>query len=430
LSAGKFRGTRPLKDVVEIAVRCLVHALHTGGNSSANADGADGGRLFDTVTLIGYSEVEQSLLAHVGQALSAELAAGGDGGGSDPHELFVHPFDVAEEATRMVELAGAAAASDAERVRLEAERRDLELRASMLAEAQSAVHVQEKTLAEAQSVLALEAGATTERRQAAEAQLKQVQQQELAARERMKREEETLKAAITAASAAAEAQHVKAAREQAAAEAHRVLAEQQQTAAEAAKAAAEKAKEEAEKAAARAKAEADRVISSSWASLNGGVTTIADVERFFAQRQPAKGSGGATLRIESAVCLANERALGSFKSTGRLEIDPTMAASGKGPWPAVDTLLFHGTSEAAVANIQATGRPTMTFAASGNLGRGIYGAPDPRKSLQYTTGNHGKFMFICRFNMSKAKHGNWGFDEYCVYDDHEVVVLWVLKLKQ
>ena len=101
-----------------------------------------------------------------------------------------------------------------------------------------------------------------------------------------------------------------------------------------------------------------------------------------------------------------------------------------------DTLLFHGTSEAAVANIQATGRPTIAFAADGMLGRGIYGAPDPRKSLQYTKGSHGKFMFLCRYNLQGAKHAgpktshrNSVFDEFCVFHDSEVVVLWIVKLK-
>ena len=74
----------------------------------------------------------------------------------------------------------------------------------------------------------------------------------------------------------------------------------------------------------------------------------------------------------------------------------------------------------------------MRFAADGMLGRGLYGAPDPRKSLEYCgNGTNGKFMFICRFNLSGA--GTAGpstgrrFDEFCVFDESNVVVLWLLK---
>ena len=37
------------------------------------------------------------------------------------------------------------------------------------------------------------------------------------------------------------------------------------------------------------------------------------------------------------------------------------------------------------------------------LGKGLYGAPDPRKSLQFCR-SQDKFMFICRFNLSGAQH--------------------------
>ena len=95
------------------------------------------------------------------------------------------------------------------------------------------------------------------------------------------------------------------------------------------------------------------------------------------------------------------------------------------------------------ANIQATGL-LLSHAANGMLGRGLYGAPDPRKSAQYCgmaastvpiRGSRGadlqsgKFMFICRFNVSNARyHQNQTFDEFCVYDERHVVVLWMLKL--
>ena len=166
-----------------------------------------------------------------------------------------------------------------------------------------------------------------------------------------------------------------------------------------------------------------------WTPFATGIEAVEDVKRFFARRQP--NIDGRTLRIETAVRLANDRALSSFISTGEFDINPMRAHPRK-----VDTLLFHGTSEATVANIQATGRPSMGFAAQGMLGRGIYGALDPRKSLQYCRNSqHGNFMFICRFNLSCAKHAgpstphrNSQFDEFCVYDDSHVVVLWMLKL--
>ena len=70
------------------------------------------------------------------------------------------------------------------------------------------------------------------------------------------------------------------------------------------------------------------------------------------------------------------------------------------------------------------------------LGRGLYGAPDPRKSLQYCKNSeNGKFMFVCRFNLREAKHAgpttqhrNSIFDEFCIFDERHVVVLWMIKL--
>ena len=69
------------------------------------------------------------------------------------------------------------------------------------------------------------------------------------------------------------------------------------------------------------------------------------------------------------------------------------------------------------------------------LGRGIYGAPDPRKSIHYCKTDE-KYMFICRFNLSSAQHDgpstphrNSVYDEFCVDDERHVVVLWMLKLE-
>ena len=94
----------------------------------------------------------------------------------------------------------------------------------------------------------------------------------------------------------------------------------------------------------------------------------------------------------------------------------------------------------AATNIQAEGL-SIRYAAQGMLGRGLYGAPDPRKSLQYCIsrgngqGQQGHFMFICRFNLAGAQsagtstpHRNSLYDEHCVFQDEQVVVLWMLKL--
>ena len=71
------------------------------------------------------------------------------------------------------------------------------------------------------------------------------------------------------------------------------------------------------------------------------------------------------------------------------------------------------------------------------LGKGLYGAPDPRKSLGYCGKGctNGSFMFVCRFNLAGAAfaglitpHPNTTFDEFCVFDEARVVVLWMLKL--
>ena len=160
--------------------------------------------------------------------------------------------------------------------------------------------------------------------------------------------------------------------------------------------------------------------------------SLEDVYRFFERRQQARVSSQPRLRIETAVRVHHDAAAASYVASPKgFDINPISAFALGG-----DTVLFHGTNEASVANIQATGRPSMEFSAKGMLGKGIYGAPDPRKSVNYCkTNRNGRFMFICRFNLSQAQHAgphtqhrNTLFDEFCVYDDNHVVVLWVLKL--
>ena len=77
----------------------------------------------------------------------------------------------------------------------------------------------------------------------------------------------------------------------------------------------------------------------------------------------------------------------------------------------------------------------LSFAAQGMLGKGLYGAPDPRsRSSNANIGQH-KFMFVCRYSLAGAQHAgpstqhrNTLFDEFCVYREAQVVVLWAVKL--
>ena len=73
---------------------------------------------------------------------------------------------------------------------------------------------------------------------------------------------------------------------------------------------------------------------------------------------------------------------------------------------------------------------SMRSANDGMLGRGIYGAPDPRKSALCGQQRNGTFFLVCRFNLSGAEYAvNTVFDEYCVFEDSDVAVLWLLKVE-
>ena len=167
-----------------------------------------------------------------------------------------------------------------------------------------------------------------------------------------------------------------------------------------------------------------------WHKLAKGIETEAELHNFFSRRQSNNSKGGRLLHIQSAVKVVNNACLHAFASAQRSDINALKASKSKS-----DSYLFHGCAQASATNIQADGL-RMGFAANGMLGRGLYGAPDPRKSLQYCKNSeNGKFMFVCRFNLSAAKragpdtnHRNSIFDEFCVYDERHVVVLWMLKL--
>ena len=74
LSAGVFRGARPLEDVLVIGLRTLAYALMT---RSACAEG------IDSVTLCAYTLEEQQMLTAVAERLADELARGGEGSDHD-----------------------------------------------------------------------------------------------------------------------------------------------------------------------------------------------------------------------------------------------------------------------------------------------------------------------------------------------------------
>lgn len=164
-----------------------------------------------------------------------------------------------------------------------------------------------------------------------------------------------------------------------------------------------------------------------WHSLASGIETQDKLKAFFARRQPALGQR--TLRILSAVKVVNEQRQRAFASASAFDIEPLDAHR------QADTFLFHGCPQASASNIQTDGL-LMRYAGEGMLGKGLYGAPDPRKSLQYCKGSpDGNFMFVCRFNVTAAKragpdthHRNTVFGEFCVYDAAHVIVLWMIKV--
>ena len=135
------------------------------------------------------------------------------------------------------------------------------------------------------------------------------------------------------------------------------------------------------------------------------------------------------LQIASAVKVVNNATLHTFATCRDLHMN-AIKAFGRG-----DSFLFHGCSQESATNVQADGLK-IRYAANGMLGRGLYGAPDPRKSERFCKDSpNGKFMFVCRFNLKHAQHAgpstehrNSLYDEFCVYDERHVVVLWMLKV--
>ena len=181
-----------------------------------------------------------------------------------------------------------------------------------------------------------------------------------------------------------------------------------------------------------------------WAQLAEGITTEKAVKEFFDRRQSKAGgsvfnpwSGNTMvmppqLKIKQIIKVVNHSRLKAFKKAGGFEINPLKAGLQH-----ADSLLFHGCAPDAASNIQAEGLLLKFMGKHGlMLGPGLYGAPDPRKSATYAKDlGFGKFLFICRFNLSNAKHAgpgtghkNFVFNEFCVPNEEQVVVLWMIKL--
>ena len=258
----------------------------------------------------------------------------------------------------------------------------------------------------------------------------ELQEQELRRQRDAAAAEEALRVAEAADAAEAMQQALRVAQEQ---ELQRrrdaAAAEEALRVAEAADAAeAMAAAEAAARAEARAQAERQRPL---WEQLAKGIETEDKLRAFFERRQDTRNCGHQKLRITASVKIDNEGLLQRFKHTGNApNLNPKDAYNKSG-----ETFLFHGSPEQLNPNIQAEGLK-MSFAGTSHgtmLGNGIYGAPDPRKSLQYCANpQHGMFMFVCRFNLLKRvdKYAqNNVFDEYCIFDDRRVVVLWMIKVE-
>mmetsp|Transcript_39831 Transcript_39831/g.68312 ORF Transcript_39831/g.68312 Transcript_39831/m.68312 type:complete len:205 (-) Transcript_39831:287-901(-) len=183
-----------------------------------------------------------------------------------------------------------------------------------------------------------------------------------------------------------------------------------------------------------------------WTELAEGITTEDAVRKLFEIRQ-SKGGGKvynpwsgkwsdmpSPVKIKRIVKVVNHARLKAFKKAGGFQMNTNKAGQQH-----TDTLLFHGCAPAPATNIQAEGLLLKYVGKNGTmLGNGLYGAPDPRKSFTYATDEgFGSFLFICRFNLSAAKHAgpdtthkNEVFHEYCVFNEKHVVVLWMIKVSK
>jgi hypothetical protein len=175
-----------------------------------------------------------------------------------------------------------------------------------------------------------------------------------------------------------------------------------------------------------------------WADLAGALDTDEQVVRFFQRRQRQAHRGEPRLRIFSIVRVENRARLQAFHRGHDVHLRPADAHR-----QGTDTWLFHGCSREAASNIQAEGLLLRFARQDGMLGQGLYGAPNPRKSWHdCLLGPAGvgdlALLFVCRFSLAapvrhagpRTPHRNSLYDEYCVYAEDRVVVLWMLKVER
>ena len=181
--------------------------------------------------------------------------------------------------------------------------------------------------------------------------------------------------------------------------------------------------------------------SSLWEELAAGVHTQELVRKLFRDRQNLSEGDRFEIEIDGdPLKLENQRQLVEFKQavagTSHGAPPPALTDWQQAERSKVGTFLFHGCPPAVSANIGIEGLLVRPKPTHGRLLKdGIYGAPSPQKAFKYTqergAAQDWHFMFLCRFNLKDAKHGNSnGGHEFCVPDPQKVVVLWQIKVKK
>ena len=178
-----------------------------------------------------------------------------------------------------------------------------------------------------------------------------------------------------------------------------------------------------------------------WEELADGVHTQDLVRKLFRERQNT-GEGckfgleidGDPLKVEHFRQLEEYRAACTSWFAGGLP-PPPMLDWQQAQQSGAGTFLFHGAPYHVGCNIMHEGLVVPDKPSHGALlGKGIYGAPSPQKAYTYTTAGNNMnwhFLFVCRFNLNNAKHGNSNNGhEFCAPDPRKVVVLWQVKVKQ
>ena len=385
----------------------------------------------------------------------ASSAAGAVGRRISAREVLGRPFldPAAEREQARLETEAAAAASHEAREQLAAVNREAARKQREAeweeAERRRAWEEEEMERERALQSARLEAGACKAEIEGKQRQLECQQrvllQQEVAAKSAVR--------AATKAEAKEEAVR-QAAKEEAAKQVAKVATEKRKLAAVEAKVKAEVDKKKAELQEQQKKLESmkSKQTDALWLRLAQGIDTDTAVRAFLDKRQPDMknvvnpwsgkvSNPGPPRKIKAAIKVVNQERLKAFKcSGGGFSLNTTAARHQHS-----DTLLFHGCSAEVAANIQAEGL-LLKYSGKANgsmLGAGLYGAPDPRKSVTYSLDSQRvilkePFMFICRFNLSeitadtyagpKTHHINDTFEEFCVFKEPYVVVLWMLKL--